>query len=55
MISYTGRCVIAFVEVLKIHLITWGMVTKPKYHGGLGLRAMIELNSAFMDEAALTV
>ena len=32
----------------KIHLITWEVILKEKSKGGLGLRGMRQLNSAFL-------
>jgi len=32
----------------KPHLVKWEIVTKPKSSGGLGLRSMRHLNSAFL-------
>lgn len=37
-------------ENQKIHLVSWGEVTKDKENGGLGLRSMRQANAAFLSK-----
>ncbi|CAN1147600.1 Putative ribonuclease H protein At1g65750 [Linum perenne] len=39
-------------EYMKIHLVSWDEVCKPKEHGRLGLKKAKELNMAFMMKLA---